>query len=168
MKVTRRQLKNIIKEFLDTSAKPTTQATSTYDQATNSERAAFISAMGIAEKASKKGKVDALQEGPMIPFRPRPASTMTMSPDEEGQVIDFPIEDEDGDITPEELSDYDLDEDPLEIFKAQVANAKQKSSVPPMTPEEEEDLDDDFEAYLRGLESGKVVDLDPNEYDDLP
>jgi hypothetical protein len=168
MKVTRRQLKNIIKEFLDTSAKPTTQATSTYDQATNSERAAFISAMGIAEKASKKGKVDALQEGPMIPFRPRSASTMTMRPDEEGQVIDFPIEDEDGDITPEELSDYDLDEDPLEIFKAQVANAKQKSPVPPMTPEEEEDLDDDFEAYLRGLESGKVVDLDPNEYDDLP
>ena len=34
------------------------QATSAYDQATNSERAAFISAMGIAEKASKKGKID--------------------------------------------------------------------------------------------------------------
>ena len=45
MKVTRRQLKSIIKEFLDTSVKPAAQATSAYDQATNSERAAFISAI---------------------------------------------------------------------------------------------------------------------------
>jgi hypothetical protein len=73
----------------------------------------------------------------------------------------------DGDITPEELDDYDLDEDPLETFKSQVANAKASSRVPPMSPEEEEDLDDDFESYLQGLESGEVVEF-PDEYDDLP
>lgn len=168
MKVTRRQLKNIIKEFLDINVKPATQETSAYEQATNSERAAFISAMGIAEKASKKGKIDStLSEGPMIPFRPRNSSSMSMAPGEEAEILDFPVEDMDGDITPEELDDYDLDEDPLEIFKSQVANAKASSRVPPMSAEEEEDLDDDFESYLQGLESGEVVEF-PDEYDDLP
>ena len=100
MKVTRRQLKNIIKEFLDTSAKPTTQATSTYDQATNSERAAFISAMGIAEKASKKGKVDALQEGTVYSF-PGAFGPETQT-------------DLDGDLTPEELAVYGLGKDPYD------------------------------------------------------
>jgi hypothetical protein len=168
MKVTRRQLKSIIREFLDTSVRPTAQKTSVYDQATNSERAAFISAMGIAEKASKKGNVDALQEGPAIPFIPRPSGPISMGPAaQSGEVVDFPVEDEDGDITPQDLDDYDLDEDPLEVFKQQVANAKASSRVPPVTPEEEEDLDDDFESYLRGLESGQVVEF-PDEYDDLP
>jgi hypothetical protein len=169
MKVTRRQLKNIIKEFLDVSAKPATQTTSAYDQATNAERAAFISAMGIAEKASKKGKIDnTLSEGPMIPFRPRATNAMTMNPEEEAEIFDFPAEDMDGDITPEEMDTYDLDEDHLETFKSQVANAKNKSLVPPMSTEEEEDLDDEFESYLQGLESGAVEDLYPNEYDDIP
>jgi hypothetical protein len=168
MKVTRRQLKNIIKEFLDTSIKPAAQATSAYDQATNSERAAFISAMGIAEKASKKGKIDnTLSEGPMIPFKPRSSSSMAMKPGEEAEILDFPVEDMDGDITPEELNTYDLEEDPLEVFKSQVANAKGSSRVPPMSPEEEADLDDEFESYLQDLESGAVVEF-PNEYDDLP
>ena len=168
MKVTRRQLKSIIREFLDTSVRPTAQKTSAYDQATNSERAAFISAMGIAEKASKKGKVDALQEGPVIPFRPRSSGPMLMDPaSQSGEVVDFPVEDGDGDITPQDLDDYDLDEDPLEVFKQQVANAKASSRVPPMTPKEEKDLDADFESYLKGLESGEVVEF-PDEYDDLP
>ena len=104
MKVTRRQLKNIIKEFLDTSAKPTTQATSTYDQATNSERAAFISAMGIAEKASKKGKVDALQEGTVYSF---PGA---FGPATKPQTQT----DLDGDLTPEELAVYGLGKDPYD------------------------------------------------------
>ena len=104
MKVTRRQLKNIIKEFLDTSAKPTTQATSTYDQATNSERAAFISAMGIAEKASKKGKVDALQEGTVYSF-----------PGDFGPATKPKTQtDLDGDLTPEELAVYGLGKDPYD------------------------------------------------------
>ena len=168
MKVTRRQLKNIIKEFLDTSVKPTIQQTSSYDQATNSERAAFISAMGIAERASKKGKMGgALSEGPMIPFRPKNNNSMAMEPGEEAEILGFPSQDMDGDITPEEINQYDLEEDPLEIFKAQVANAKNSSHVPPMTPEEEMDLDDEFEDYLQALESGSVVEF-PNEYDDLP
>lgn len=104
MKVTRRQLKNIIKEFLDTSAKPTTQATSTYDQATNSERAAFISAMGIAEKASKKGKVDALQEGTVYSF---PGAFGPATKPETQTDLD-------GDLTPEELAVYGLGKDPYD------------------------------------------------------
>ena len=67
----------------------------------------------------------------------------------------------------ERLDAYDLEEDPLEVFKSQVANAKASSRVSPMSPEEEEDLDDEFESYLQDLESGSVVEF-PNEYDDLP
>jgi len=184
MKVTRRQLKSIIREFLDTSVRPTAQETSVYDQATNSERAAFISAMGIAEKASKKGKVDALQEGPVIPFRPRSSGPMLMDPaSQSGEVVDFPVEDEDGDITPQDLDDYDLDEDPLEVFKQQVANAKASQTVVDpdgdLSPDEidEYDLEDEVEDLLdaatgRAGENVAVLgydeDEDEDEDDDIP
>lgn len=170
MKVTRRQLKNIIREFLDVGAKKTATRPSVYDQASNSERAAFISAMGIAEKASKSKKIDALNEGPVLPFRQKPGVGVTPGEEMSGEVVDFPydedVEDFDGDITPEDLDTFGLDKtSPLDVFKKQIANASKASKVPPMTPEEEEELDDDFGEYLDAVESGKVVEF-PDEYEE--
>ena len=54
MKIKRSKLRKIIREFVDTYRQQDTRtedmsSTSAYDQLTNSERSAFISAMGIAE-----------------------------------------------------------------------------------------------------------------------
>jgi len=101
MKINRRQLRKIINEFLDTSRPMIDQPipdlkdlsnTSVYDQLTNSERAAFVSAMGIAGDAGVPGTSQELNEGDVLSFRRRQR--------------DLP--DLDGDITPDELRDADL------------------------------------------------------------
>lgn len=97
MKISRKRLRKIINEFLDTSRPMKDQpipnlkdltATSVYDQLTNSERAAFISAMGIAGDAGIPGTSQELNEGEVIQFPRR-------RPQEE--------EDLDGDITPSDI-----------------------------------------------------------------
>jgi len=117
MKISRKRLRKIINEFLDTSRPMIDQPipdlkdlsdTSVYDQLTNSERAAFISAMGVAGDAGVPGTNQELNEGDVLSFR-RPPTILT---------------DDDGDITPDELRDADL---------AAVHH------LPP-TPEEEESL----------------------------
>ena len=75
MKITRRHLRKTIKEFLDTSYQPSSEVipsiedmaanASVFDQVSNSERAAFISAMGIAEKSHENMS---LNEGDVIKF----------------------------------------------------------------------------------------------------
>lgn len=96
MKINRRQLRKIINEFLDTSRPMIDQPipdlkdlsnTSVYDQLTNSERAAFVSAMGVAGDAGVPGTSQELNEGDMIPFRQRQRA----------------LPDLDGDITPDDL-----------------------------------------------------------------
>lgn len=119
MKISRKRLRKIINEFLDASRPMVDQpipdlkdltATSVYDQLTNSERAAFVSAMRIAGDAGIPGTSQELNEGPVIrgPWG-----------------SDFDDDhDPDGDITDSELKNAGL---------APVHH------LPP-TPEEEEDL----------------------------
>ena len=75
MKISRRNLRKTIKEFLDTSYRPSSETIqdvetlqskpTVFDQVSNSERAAFIAAMGIAEKSYESMT---LNEGDVIKF----------------------------------------------------------------------------------------------------
>ena len=98
MKINRKQLRKIINEFLDTSRPMTDQpipnlkdltGTSVYDQLTNSERAAFVSAMGIAGDAGIPGTSQELNEGPIIkgPWGP-PTEDFDDDHDPDGDVTD--------------------------------------------------------------------------------
>ena len=143
MKISRKKLRKIINEFLDTTRPMVDQpipdlkdltSTSVYDQLTNSERAAFVSAMGIAGDAGITGTSQELNEGDVISFRQRQRE----------------LPDLDGYVTPYELRDADL---------APVHH------LPP-TPEEEENIqrklttarlsnlpdDDDLDAMIELLE----------------
>ena len=130
MKISRKRLRKIINEFLDTSRPMIDQpipdfrdltTTSVYSQLTNSERAAFISAMGIAGDAGIPGTSQELNEGEVIQF-PRSRSQ------EE--------EDLDGDITPRDLemlnrekhSSQSVDLDDLDaMFDMYLDNLEKKS-----------------------------------------
>ena len=96
MKISRKRLRKIINEFLDTSRPMIDQPipdlkdlsnTSVYDQLTNSERAAFVSAMGIAGDSGIPGTSQELNEGDVISFRQHQRA----------------LPDLDGDITPNDL-----------------------------------------------------------------
>lgn len=127
MKISRKKLRKIINEFLDTSRPIVDQpipdlsdltTTSVYNQLTNSERAAFISAMGIAGDAGIPGTSQELNEGEVIQFPRR-------RPQEE--------EDLDGDITPGDL---------------EIINREKYSSQ----SVDLDDLDAMFDMYLDNLE----------------
>lgn len=120
MKISRKKLRKIINEFLDTTRPMVDQpipdlkdltSTSVYEQLTNSERAAFVSAMGIAGDAGITGTSQELNEGDVISFRQRQRE----------------LPDLDGDITPDELRDANL------------APVHRLPSTPP-TREEEENI----------------------------
>ena len=128
MKISRKKLRKIINEFLDTSRPIVDQpipdlsdltTTSVYNQLTNSERAAFISAMGIAGDAGIPGTSQELNEGEVIQFPRR-------RPQEE--------EDLDGDITPGDL---------------EIINREKHSSQ----SVDLDDLDAMFDMYLDNLEN---------------
>jgi len=123
MKISRKKLRKIINEFLDTSRPISDQPipnledltkTSVYDQLTNSERSAFISAMEIA---GGKNLNQNLSEGSVI-----------KGPWTGFEEYDFEEDyDPDGDVTRAELEDADL------------VPVHHLPPTPP-TPEEEENL----------------------------
>lgn len=107
MKISRKRLRKIINEFLDTSRPVIDQpipdledltSTSVYDQLTNSERAAFISAMEIAGGKSLNQN---LNEGSIV-----------KGPQRWFEEDDFEEDhDSDGDVTSAELESADLIDD---------------------------------------------------------
>ena len=83
MKIKRSKLRKVIREFVDTykdSYRPSLAKPSVYEELSNSERNAFIQAMGVVSKASGGEKLD---EGTVTRF---PSDRMRPS-----------IENEDGD-----------------------------------------------------------------------
>jgi len=154
MKVTRRQLKSIIREFLDTSVRPTAQKTSAYDQATNSERAAFISAMGIAEKASEKGKVDALQEAKFYQFPTKKDPLDIFKQQVADANASQEVVDPDGDLTPAEIGEYDLEDEVENQADAYAAEFDDEDDD--YMPEELKDLEDSVT-----LPAGRVFPFKP-------
>tara|TARA_A100001011_G_C14194601_1_gene792897 strand:+ start:461 stop:952 length:492 start_codon:yes stop_codon:yes gene_type:complete len=114
MKITRKRLRKTIKEFLDTSYRPAVEAPSVFDQVSNSERAAFIAAMGVVEKSQEN---TSLNEGDVIKFPPRVSDSSYEDENEDpvGQVYtiqphgtDLPgdtahLEADEEDMTPREI-----------------------------------------------------------------
>jgi len=152
MKVTRRQLKSIIREFLDTSVRPTAQKTSAYDQATNSERAAFISAMGIADKASEKGKVDALQEAKFYQFPTKKDPLDIFKQQVADANASQEVVDPDGDLSPAEIDEYDLEDEVEDLLDAATGRAGENVAVLGHNKYEDEyeyeDEDEDEDDYI--------------------
>jgi hypothetical protein len=163
MKIKRSKLRKIIREFVDSYRPKDTStedmsSTSAYDQLTNSERAAFVSAMGIAETAAGQVNESNLSEGTVTQFpsdRVRP-SVENEDEDPVGQVYKFQpygtdLEGDDTESDPTDLSQQEVD-----VLSSMMSNV----------PEDDisRSQDDDFESYLQGLESGKLVDLFDEEY----
>jgi len=170
VKISRKQLRKIINEFLDTSRPMADQpipnlkdltGTSVYDQLTNSERAAFISAMGIAGDAGIPGTSQELNEGPIIkgPWGP---------PTE-----DFDDDhDPDGDVTDNELENAGLapvhNLPPTRKEKEDLQRKLTLSGERSRRLSDEDwmyDLEGELEALIAGIESGTVEEF-PSEYDE--
>lgn len=169
MKISRKRLRKIINEFLDTSRPMIDQPipdlkdltnTSVYDQLTNSERAAFVSAMGIAGDAGIPGTSQDLSEGSVIkgPWTSRKKFDSSNDPD--------------GDITYGELESAglgNLHNLPPTYQEEEDIQRKITSHASKTRKLSDEDWMHDFEAELEdlmsGIESGEVVKL-PSEYDD--
>jgi len=158
MKIKRSKLRNIIKEFVDTykdSYRPSLAKPSVYEQLSNSERNAFIQAMGVVSKASGTEKLD---EGTVTRFPSDRVRPPVENEDEDpvGQVYKFQPYGTD-------LEGDDTESDPTDLNQREVdVLSSMMSNIP------EDDIsrsqDDDFEAYLSGLETGKLVDLFDEEY----
>ena len=167
MKIKRSKLRNVIKEFLNTY-KPDDSSipklddmtdASVYDQVSNSERAAFVASMGIAEKAHAD---PSLKEGTTIPFPRNRASKKLDAERDEGEIFRFQPYNSGlpGDITNVEESDpEDLSFEEIEMLR-NILNTRRNVQTDVRTEDSmPSDLDDDFEAYLQGMESGNLVDL---------
>jgi len=134
MKIKRSKLRKIVREVVETKIKKKfLKNTSKYESLTNSERAAYI------------------KEGPVLPgpwgekqyFEEEESESDTMA-----DIYYFPkseYEDEEDDLSPEEM----------EILQT-LLNAKRKMRSRSSLDGE---LDKEFEDYLRGIESGNLVDL---------
>ena len=158
MKIKRSKLRKIIREFVDTykdSYRPSLTKPSVYEQLSNSERNAFIQAMGVVSKVSGGEKLD---EGTVTRFPSDRVRPPTESEDEDpvGQIYKFQpygtdLEGDDTESDPTDLSQQEVD-----VLSSMMSNV----------PEDDisRSQDDDFEAYLKGLESGKLVDLFDEEY----
>jgi len=171
MKIKRSKLRKIIREFVDTY-RPQDKSmsnTSVYDQLTNSERSAFISAMGIAENASSPGSESDLSEGTVTQFpadRVRNAPLENEDEDPVGQVYRIQPYGTDLEGDTSESDPEDLTSDEISMLQQILNN---RSSIRRSTRVEDDTLDtmdDDFESYLQGLESdrGNLVDLFDEEH----
>tara|TARA_R110000823_G_scaffold276658_1_gene395221 strand:+ start:15 stop:533 length:519 start_codon:yes stop_codon:yes gene_type:complete len=167
MKIKRSKLRKIIREFVDTYRQQDTRtedmsSTSAYDQLTNSERSAFISAMGIAENAASQGSESDLSEGTVTQFPTGRVRNIPLENEDEdlvGQVYKFQPYDADleGDVT--ESDPEDLTSDEIQILQQSLNN---RSSIRRRTRAEDDTLDaldDDFESYLRAIDQGNLVDI---------
>ena len=158
MKIKRSKLRKIIREFVDTykdSYRPSLAKPSVYEQLSNSERNAFIQAMGVGSKASGGEK---LEEGTVTQFPSGRVRPPTENEDEDpvGQVYKFQpygtdLEGDDTESDPTDLSQQEVD-----VLSSMMSNVPEDDTS--------RSQDDDFEAYLQGLESGKLVDLFDEEY----
>jgi len=169
MKIKRSKLRKIIREFVDMYRQQDTRtedmsSTSAYDQLTNSERSAFISAMGIAENAASQGSESDLSEG-----------TVTQFPTD--RVRNTPLESEDEDLVGQvyrmhpyrtDLEGDTSESDPEDLTSIEISMLQQildnRSELRRRARAEDDTLDtmdDDFESYLQGLESdrGNLVDI---------
>ena len=143
-------------------------STSAYDQLTNSERAAFVSAMGIAETAAGQVNESNLSEGTVTQFpADRVRNTHLESEDEDpvGQVYRIQPYGTDLEGDTSESDPEDLTSDEISMLQQILNNRSSiRSSIRRSTRAAEDTLDtmdDDFESYLQGLESdrGNLVDL---------
>ena len=173
MKIKRSKLRKIIREFVDSYRPKDTStedmsSTSAYDQLTNSERAAFVSAMGIAETAAGQVNESNLSEGTVTRFpSDRVRNTHLESEDEDpvGQVYRIQPYGTDLEGDTSESDPEDLTSDEISMLQQILNNRSSiRSSIRRSTRAAEDTLgtmDDDFESYLQGLESdrGNLVDL---------
>jgi len=173
VKIKRSKLRKIIREFVDSYRPKDTStedmsSTSAYDQLTNSERAAFVSAMGIAETAAGQVNESNLSEGTVTQFpADRVRNTHLESEDEDpvGQVYRIQPYGTDLEGDTSESDPEDLTSDEISMLQQILNNRSSiRSSIRRSTRAAEDTLDtmdDDFESYLQGLESdrGNLVDL---------
>tara|TARA_X000001382_G_scaffold59682_2_gene41106 strand:- start:886 stop:1422 length:537 start_codon:yes stop_codon:yes gene_type:complete len=173
VKIKRSKLRKIIREFVDSYRPKDTStedmsSTSAYDQLTNSERAAFVSAMGIAETAAGQVNESNLSEGTVTQFpADRVRNTHLESEDEDpvGQVYRIQPYGTDLEGDTSETDPEDLTSDEISMLQQILNNRSSiRSSIRRSTRAAEDTLDtmdDDFESYLQGLESdrGNLVDL---------
>ena len=169
MKIKRSKLRKIIREFVDTykdSYRPSLAKPSVYEQLSNSERNAFIQAMGVVSKASGGEKLD---EGTVTRF---PFDRVRSSENEDEDPVGFPGDkvvnfmpyktdlpgDRSIDVTESDPTDLSADE--LDAMLAAMES--------PVSGDSDEDwiydLEGEMEAKMQGLESGKLVDLFDKEY----
>lgn len=174
MKIKRSKLRKIIREFVDSYRPKDTStedmsSTSAYDQLTNSERAAFVSAMGIAETAAGQVNESNLSEGTVTQFpADRVRNTHLESEDEDpvGQVYRIQPYGTDLEGDTSESDPEDLTSDEISMLQQILNN---RSSIRRSTRAADDTLDTmdkDFESYLQGLKSdrGNLVNLFDEEY----
>jgi len=169
MKIKRSKLRKIIREFVDTyrPQDKSMSSTSVYDQLTNSERSAFISAMGIAENASSPGNESDLSEGTVTQFpADRVRNTPLENEDEDpvGQVYRIQPYGTDLEGDTSESDPEDLTSDEISMLQQILDNRSELRRRARAEDDTLDTMDDDFESYLQGLESGKLVDLFDEEY----
>ena len=162
MKIKRSKLRKVIREFVDTykdSYRPSLAKPSVYEQLSNSERNAFIQAMGVVSKASGEEK---LEEGTVTRFPSDRVRSSIENEDEDpvGQIYKFQpygtdLEGDDTESDPTDLSSEEFDA-MLAAMESPVSGDSDEDWI--------YDLEGEMEAKMQGLESGKLVDLFDKEY----
>jgi len=177
MKISRKKLRKIINEFLDTSRPMVDQSipnledltnTSVYDQLTNSERAAFISAMEIAGGKSLNQN---LNEGSVVkgPWRDFEEDDFEEDHDPDGDVTDSELEDA-GLVPVHHLPPTETEEENLQrkLTTARLSNLPSDDDLDAMwdlyAAELEHKRDEEEENLRRGVPTLRSV--LPNFYDE--
>jgi hypothetical protein len=164
MKMSRKNLKRVINEFLDTSrqAQATQDNATVYNQVSNSERAAFIAAMNVAAGA----KNESLEEGTVTRF---PSDRVRSSQiEDEGQDPVGPVytiqpygTDLEGDTASLEADDEDMTA--REIAMLRNAMRKRKEITQSARASDVYDIEDEIADMADAYSLGNLTDLFADE-----
>jgi hypothetical protein len=169
MKIKRSKLRKIIREFVDTykdSYRPSLAKPSVYEQLSNSERNAFIQAMGVVSKSSGGEKLD---EGTVTRF-PFDRVGSPENEDEDpvgppsGEVVRFmPYEtDLPGDTTHLEADEEDMTSREIEMLR-KILSQKRDISQRARSTDASSSIEDEIADLVDAYELGNLSDLFADE-----
>lgn len=161
MKITRRKLKKIMSELLDTSSQTSARPTA-YNQASNSERAAFIASMNIAGES----KDEKLEEGTVTRFpsnRARPSQVEDEGQDPVGPAYTIQPYGTDlaGDTASLETDEEDMTASEIEMLRQIMGKRKEVSKQ--ARSSDVQDMEDDIEDLANAFMMGNMADLFADE-----
>jgi hypothetical protein len=169
MKIKRSKLRKIIREFVDTykdSYRPSLAKPSVYEQLSNSERNAFIQAMGVVSKVSGGEKLD---EGTVTRFpsgRVRPPENEDEDPvgPPGGEVVRFmPYEtDLPGDTSHLEADEEDMTSREIEMLR-KILSQKRDISQRARSTDASSSIEDEIADLVDAYELGNLSDLFADE-----